>query len=234
MSVAFRTLYGEVLRYAPEAPGVLVNDVLREAARDFFSRSHAWRETVDLTLVDGQDTYEILNTPDPDADPDPIPANVPAFYDSVNGYYHVDVVSWHEVRYADEPLKKRTAAETHRQVPTPTEIFWGFENPTKDTIRLIGTPGANEDGETLTVTISVKPSRQARSIISDEMVDLYKDAIVNGAVARLLLIPRQPWTNPNQASYHMIRFDEAILDADNRAQTQYSRHIVRKTRYGGL
>lgn len=234
MSVALRSLYGDVLRFAPEAPGVLVTDLLRESAREFFERSHAWRETVELTLVDGQDTYDLLNTPDPDAQPDPIPANVPAFYNETDEYYEVDIVSWHEVKYADEPLRKRTVAQTHRNLPESTDIFWGFENPSKARIRLIGTPGADEDGEILTVTVSVKPSRRTRLILNDDMVDLYKDDLVNGALARLLVIPRQPWTSPNQALMHDRKFEDGILAADNNAQTQYSRHVVRKTRYGGI
>lgn len=234
MSTAIRTLYGEILRYAPEAPGVLVTDIVREAAREFFSRSHAWRETVTLVLVDGVSTYDLLNTPDPDAEPDPIPANVPSFYDEAAATYLVDIVSWHEVSFAGEPVKKRTVAEVHNIVPKPTAPLWGFTNPTKSTIELIGAPSSEEDGETLTITVSLKPSRSAREILNDDMVDLYKDAIVHGAVSRLMLLPRQPWSNPGQATYHLARFEDAILDADNRAQTQYSRHIVRKVRYGGL
>lgn len=227
MSVALRELYGEVLRYAPEAPGSLVTDVLRESARDFFTRSHAWRVPVTFQLVADQDTYDLLT-----ADEDNLLA--PDFYNADGAYYEVDIVSWHEVRYDDTPLQKRTIAATHRESPRPTELFWGFENPTKSSIRLIGVPSTDEDGEDLSVIVSVKPSRQTRVILDDEMVDLYKDGIVNGAVARLMLIPRQPWSNPGQASYHTVRFEEAILAADNAAQTQHSRHVVRKTRYGGL
>lgn len=233
MAVAFRDLYGEVLRYAVEAPGHLVTDVLREAARDFFARSHAWRETVEFDLVEGQDTYDLLNTPDPEEDP-PITALIPGFYDTANSRYDVDIVSWHEVKFDDKPVTKRTRAEIHRNLPEPTTVFWGYENPTQRVIRLIGVPTAEHEGMTVTATLSLKPSRQTLQIVSDEMVDLYKDGIVNGAVARLLLIPRQPWSNPGQAGYHTVRFEEAILDADNRAQTQYSRRVNRTTGYGGL
>lgn len=228
MAVEFRELRSELLRYAPEAPTPLVIDMLREASREFFSRSHCWRESFNITLEDGEDTYELL-----DADAAEHPTYIQVDVDT--GYFADDVVSWHEVIFdGKQRVTPRTRAELARSLPRSTAIFFGFENPTRSSIRLVGTPTAAEDTKLLNVTVSLMPSRQALQISSDEMVNAYKDIIVAGALFRLLTMSRQPWYDARNAMIYAARFEAGILDADNRAQTQYKRHIVRRTTYGGL
>lgn len=226
MATDLRDLRSELLRFAPEAPLSLVVDLLRESAREFFARSHAWRETFTIPLVDGQAVYELLDENN---------ASVAAtHYNVTDSAFEIDVVSWHEVSFNEAPIQKRTNADLHKRQPLSDRRFWAFSNPTKTSIMLHGTPTAAEDTELLTVTVSLRPALNRRVITNDEMIELYKDGIVSGALARLLLLPRQPWTDKSLVPFYSQRFEDAILDADNRAQTQHSRHIVRTTRYGGL
>ena len=59
---------------------------------------------------------------------------------------------------------------------------------------------------TVQVRIAVKPSRTASSI-EDYLYEKYwEDIIKPGALYRLQVIPKQPWTNPTEAIFHRDLF----------------------------
>ncbi|HTJ55870.1 MAG TPA: hypothetical protein VL380_10715, partial [Nitrosospira sp.] len=65
---------------------------------------------------------------------------------------------------------------------------------------LILTPTPDTSG-TLAMTVALKPSPDAAGI-DDSIFDEYREAIVHGALARLMLSPKKPYTNMQLAQYH--------------------------------
>lgn len=224
MTVDLRELRNEVLRNAPEAPLSLVVDLLRESAREFFARSQAWRETFTIPLVADQTVYRLF-----DADNDSVAGHL-----NEDDEFDTEVVGWHEVVYNETAIPKWTDAKLHRNLPLSETGIWAFSCPNQAEIKLYGIPGDEDEGELLTVTVSLRPARNRRFIVNDDIVDMYKDDIVAGALARLFVMPRQPWTDLSLVPYHTARFEDAIRAADNRAQTQHARHVVRIVGYGGI
>lgn len=224
MSVLYRELRSELLRVAPEAPLSLVVDLLRESSRDLFNRSHAWRETYDITLVNGQAEYDVL---------DSTITGIP--YTIADAAFEVEVASWKCVMYNNQEVVHRTKDKIAAVGDATTQSrFWGYTNPTGSTIRLMGTPTSVEDTQLLTVTVALKPARERSMIWSDDMVDKYKDTIVSGALARLLKIPRMPWKDLALSAHYEALFREGCDDANNQGQTASSRRVVRITGYGGI
>jgi hypothetical protein len=223
MAVTFSSLRGDILRHAPEVPIVLVVDTLREAAREFFTKSKAWRETHSVDLVDGQSTYnftdETINTSFP----------------NTAGTPDADIVAWYDPVVDDSIyLTKLTSPQLRRSVPYSSSGLSNYSNPTNTSITIYGIPGAAQAGLELSATLALTVSRTATGVASDRMVDLYKDAIVQGALYRLMMMPRQPWSDPRMAGVYEALFRESILDADNRAQSEYSTRVARENNYGGL
>lgn len=231
MATDLRELRNELLRYAPEAPLTLVVDLLRESAREFFDRSHAWQETIAIPAVAGVQNYDILAR---------LEAMGAPWYNATDDEVEVDVVSVERVMHPTKgEVPKRTQREVaaaQRDAVTGAPILWGYTQPTKSTLQILTTPTAADVTALVSfeVTVSFKPARGRRFIINDAMIDLYKDGIVNGALARLLLLPRMPWTAVQLAGVFQQKFDDAVLAADNKAQTDYSRKVTRVTGYGGL
>ena len=74
----------------------------------------------------------------------------------------------------------------------------------------------------LTMTVALKPSPDADGI-DDSIFDEYREAIVHGALARLMLSPKKPYTNMQLAQYHYQLFAIRVADAGMRAARGHTR-----------
>lgn len=99
-------------------------------------------------------------------------------------------------------------------------------------LRLVPTP--NKD-VTIQTRIAVKPSRTATGV-EDFLYEKYWEEIIKpGALYRLQIIPRQPWSDPVQAVYHR---DQARIGVDQlkiatlRGNTRRSVNAIPR-RFGG-
>jgi hypothetical protein len=85
-------------------------------------------------------------------------------------------------------------------VPMPVSVPTGIVYP----------PGVQADG--LTAKLAIKPARAATGL-EQWIADRYHEPIAHGAKARLMRMPRKPWTDkPSSADYQM-RFDDAVAKA---------------------
>lgn len=75
---------------------------------------------------------------------------------------------------------------------------------------------------TLEVSVVVQPSRNIDSV-PDLLGDKWFDVIRRGAMARLLAMPDQPWSNGGAASYYEEHFREGIRLAKREARKDRSR-----------
>lgn len=56
----------------------------------------------------------------------------------------------------------------------------------------------------------VNPLRDALNVVPPFMLEQHAAALAHGALARILILPRQTWTDPERAAFHRTMFDRAI------------------------
>jgi len=77
----------------------------------------------------------------------------------------------------------------------------------------------------------LKPTHTSTACDNDVMND-YRDTIINGALFRLLRIPNQDWTDLQIAGVYGQLFNEGVENAERKARGADS-GVARKVRYGG-
>lgn len=91
---------------------------------------------------------------------------------------------------------------------SPREVY--FKTPSGDAFWLYPVPDAGAT-DALTVRASFAPKLTATSLDDTLYLD-WVDVVVAGAAARLLSMPRQPWTSPQSAVY-AAQFEAGVIRA---------------------
>ncbi|PTR16254.1 MULTISPECIES: hypothetical protein [unclassified Nitrosospira] len=188
----------------PDLPGcafAAVNSALRQSAIVFCAQSLAWQEEHPPVAVQAE-TAEYAFIP-------PTGAAVHAItYARFNG----KEISPHtgELNF--------TTRDWRNQTGTPEYVLGG---PTS--LRLVPEPDA---GGTLTITVALKPSASSAGI-DEHLFNEYREAIVHGALARLMLSPKKPYTNTQLAQYHQQQFLIQTAMAGTRAARNFTRGPLR-------
>lgn len=186
---------------------------IREAARDFFKETKAWREDVTVPLVDGTASYTLTMPTD------------------------AELVEIHRVHYDDtkrKPLDKLTETQLERIYrPHQTSCVDAYTQPAPGTIEFYGTPASDDDAVNVTVNCSFKPVMAAAEI-PDAQLSRYYEAVVWGSLALLYNMPDEKWSNITASQRFASLFENAKTDARIEAHKQYSSRVVRVVQYGGI
>jgi len=83
----------------------------------------------------------------------------------------------------------------------------------------------------LLLRVALKPTHTATSC-SDDVMNDYRDTIINGTIFRLLRLPGREWTDYTGAQIYGSLFNEGIREAEKRGRQSASR-VARKVRYSG-
>lgn len=106
-----------------------------------------------------------------------------------------------------------------------------FIKQTQTTFWLAPVPSVSKVSGVLLRAI-LKPTHSSRAASAEVMND-YRDTIVNGSLYRLLRIPSQPWTDLQGAMVYLNLYNEGIETAKQRARNADG-PIARKVNYGGI
>ena len=90
----------------------------------------------------------------------------------------------------------------------------------------------NRDGTNVSGVAAVAPSGLAVEL-PERLGNEFRDALVAGALARLMKIPGAEWSNPQMAMYYQGEFEEAKARAATRAEDGFTKKRTRIVRYGG-
>lgn len=163
---------------APYARAVAVptmHRAIRDAICEMCEKTHVWRHAEDYTVSAGEDLA--LTTPEGSV------------------LLAVENTSYN----GGEPLTRKTVAELDLDYPG----WRDNDNPgasryvtqtSMNTLRLV----PSEDGDA-TVSMWLKPSQDCTEV-PDFFAAQYRETIAHGALARILAIPGQPYTDMNMAS----------------------------------
>ena len=78
----------------------------------------------------------------------------------------------------------------------------------------------------------LKPTHTSTSC-SDDVMNDYRDTLINGALTRLLRMPSREWTDYAGAGVFASLFSQQVVEAEKRGRQSETR-VARKVKYGGL
>ena len=181
--VLFADMLARILPYASECPPQTAEFHLREAATDFFQRTLAWREDLPDTLtVTGQQDYTLVL-------PEMTTVAKLLRYDS-DGTEH---------RVVDAEI-----GEAYAISGDYTDAAWTVDRMTASI-----NPLPASDGVAMGFRVALKPAMSATAI-PGAMYEQYINHIVNGALATLLALPRQTFTDQTLAANFRAMFELAV------------------------
>lgn len=193
--------YDYVLPDAPGAPTAAVDIALRQSAIAFAEQSLAWRYShPDVAVTTGIAQY--------------------AFVPPAEAVVHaIHYAAWNGDEIATRVDESNvTLYDWRNDTGTPKFVFGG---PTS--LTLVPTPDA--DG-TLALEVVLKPAPDATGI-DDAIFDEFREAMVHGALAKLMLSPKKPYSNPTLAAYHQQQFTIKTAAAGSRVARSYTRAPLR-------
>lgn len=191
---AYSSLVKEVLPYVPMCPDTLVEQNIRAAAIEFCERSKAYILDMDpFTTISGVYEYDFE-----------IPSGTEVhqiLYMTEDGN-DMDPISPRSLELNYPDWRDRTGNPHVYLQKTPTS-FWLVPVPS----------GARQ----VIVSVALKPSRTSNNI-DTTISNQYRDAIIYGALYRLLRMPSREWTDVNAAREYLAQFNMEITQAELRAR----------------
>lgn len=192
----------------PEAPGALkpvVEHAIRRAAQEFFLRSKVWKTSVTLDLLAGEPVSSI---------------------DAGDSLAMVELLnaSGVHLRLTDEDMQDLYGPEWRTATGPVTDLIVVLPGM----LRAYPIPVADVSFELL---MSVQPGDNATGI-PDDLAMRYRDAIAAGALSRLMLSPKKPYSDDARGQLKRAEFEAGIGQAySDRASAFGTARIRRKTRW---
>lgn len=176
--------FPDVLVHAVNAPDPLVRQALCRAARDFFLRTRAWTQWLDVTTTNAGEGVE----------------------------YDFDIPSQTELIRIERATRNGSPLLVQNYRQRPADWTQHADGPqgvvTRDlvTYNLVGSFAA---GDVVQVQASLVPSLRATGI-PDPLANRYQEPLAHGALARLLLVPDTPYFKPDLAAFYRGLFETAV------------------------
>ena len=191
---AYSSLVKEVLPYVPLCPDSLVEQNIRAAAIEFCERSKAYILDLDaFSTIAGVYEYDF-----------DIPTGTEVhqiLYMTEDGN-DMDPISPRSLELNYPDWRDRTGNPHVYLQKTPTS-FW-----------VVPVPSGTRQ---VIVSVALKPSRTSNNI-DTTIANQYRDAIIYGALYRLLRIPSREWTDVGAAREYLAQFNLEIRQAELRAR----------------
>lgn len=177
-------LLPRILPRVPNCAEPLALQAIRTAAMEFCERSRLWRSQ-DAFTITADDDYAAVCVP-----------------------YGAVLFEIESARFAGLPLDPVSISWLDGNIvgwrtKTATAAKW-LTQTEPDTVRVV--PAA--EGE-LDLSLILKPSDEAE-YLPDWMIQSHGRTLADGALAEIMMLPGQPFTNPNLSDYHRNRFDQEL------------------------
>lgn len=196
----------KTLPYLPGCTEPIAQDKIREAAIEFCERS--WAHNIVLEQL-------------------PLTANVPEleFADFIDSDCQARVHKVLEATLNRETLTPLAIDDCRRHFGADWQQRTGVPEAYVQTgathLRLVPYP-AQSQPKGLWLKVAMKPQQDATEV-HDELWEEYAMAIAEGALAKLYLMGKKPWTNPEAAGIAAAKFEDAITKTKKRVQRGFNR-----------
>lgn len=198
--MALEDALDRVLPYAAGCPSLTAIHHIRQAAIEFFQKTLAWKQWMTaVDTVSGQDAYTF---------PVPAGSSIAKILD-----YKFD---GREAKVVDGALGNSLVINQNG-----TDAAW-----TEDRYSFLVTPTPTQDDIEMQFYVALKPS-QAATTLPAVMWEQYIDRICWGALARVLALPNQPFTDQAEAARYRAMFEAAINSTSGTVARSTSRSTQR-------
>lgn len=198
----WRDFYDLMMPDVPGCPSAAADSALRQSAIAFCEQSLAWQGThPDVPVAAGAAEYAF--TPPADA--------------VVHAIIHAALDGEEIALYPGEPgmgSKGMGGINRHGRKGIPAYIL-------ADTASLTFVPAPGAPGM-LSMTVAFKPSPASTGIVDGQFSE-YREAIVHGALVRLMLSPKKPYSSTQLAQYHQQQFAVKTAAAGQRVARGHTR-----------
>lgn len=127
------------------------------------------------------------------------------------------------VEHRGTPVDKAVVEGGSRGASTPTQYQAGINRLTLNAL---------VEADQLRTTWAARPLRTAREF-DEAVTDRWGEIFEHGAFARLLVVPNQPWSEPQLATFYGGLFAEAVAVWKSRATDEGQIGVIREVAYGG-
>lgn len=184
----FSDFFPYILPYAPSAPDPIAEQCVRLAAIEFCQRTRTWRDVQEISVTG--DDYEFIAAPSQSQ-----LVELERVWFKSNGETHWTRLTPKPYAEVDQTLKDSTTADTSQP-----NVYAQIE---PDSIFI-----APRGTGMLRISTFLKPSPESE-YCPDLLFDKFTTAIADGALMHLLMIPEQPYSNPNLAALKAGLFNQA-------------------------
>lgn len=190
----YTSLVKEILPYVPLCPDSLVEQHIRAATIEFCERSKAY-----ILDMDPFNTTAGVYEYDFDI---PVATEVHQVLYMTHDGNDMDPISPRSLELNYPDWRNRTGSP-HVYLQKSTSLFWIV-------------PVSSGSKEVI-VSVALKPTRTSTNIDST-VSNQYRDAIIYGALYRLLRMPSREWTDIGAAREYLAQFNNEIVQAELRAR----------------
>lgn len=190
-----------VLQYVQGCPDETAIFHIRQAAIEFFQKSLAWREELPITTTTLDQSVYVFKTP------------VGASVAKLLSYSFND---------EDHTVTDGDMARSMMLGNSSDNLVWTLD---RNVFEINPSP---EDGESVRVGVALKPAQDSTSIPGQHF-EHHIDAIAVGAIARILNIPKQSFTDHTLAMQMRADFEAKMNRAASAAAKSFSRSRLRVT-----
>jgi hypothetical protein len=193
--------YDFVVSDLPGCPFAAIDVALRQAAIDFCSQSLAWKYShPDIAVTVGTASYNYVP-------PDQAVVHAVTYaefegseIDCHTGESGIQIYNW------------------RNQTGSPQYVLGGATS-----LSLVPTPDV---AGTLKLEVALKPDPAATGL-DDSVFAEFREAMVHGALGRLMLSPKKPYSNAQLATFHQQQFTILTGQAGMRQARNYTRAPLR-------
>ncbi len=209
---AYEDLLPELIAMTPGCSDTMIRNAIRSAAIEFCEGAGVYQSQLDpISTVKGEYEYEFE-----------APANT-----------RVHKILW--VNYQGTNLEPISTSLLEERLPSWRTTIGStpeyYVKNTSTTLSLVPVP-ANTVANSTTIRVQLKPTHDSTQCDADVMSD-YRDAIVHGALFRLLRMPSKDWTDYTAAGVYGNLFTQGVEAAKLRARHQ-DEGVARSVKYGGF
>jgi hypothetical protein len=180
----------DVLPHVAMCPSVVATHELLRAAQDFFERSRVWKAmTAPVAVAASQSLVDVVS---PAANTDP--ARIEAAWLDGRRLYPKTVEELNDV--AGPLWTTQAGATAHYVQMTPYQV------------QLYPLPSVAA-AQGIIFNFAVMPG-EGTTTLPDDVADRYRDQIIMGAKARLMLYQNKPWSNPGMGGALMAQFEADV------------------------
>lgn len=187
---AVSEIFPRLLPYAPACPEPMAEQCIVDAAIEFCEKTNAFRYTPDqVSTTAGLTTYDF---------------DLPSFTDFARVIHlSIDSKEIQSVVTEAQPLEA--------DYQTKPDHYFVTQNESELLLNLYPTP---DDVYTIDMSIALRPTRNATQI-DDDLYTYWQDAIICGALYRIMSVPGQAFSDPVNAGYYNRKFHVLMNNARN-------------------